>query len=336
VEKDSIKDKNISLFKITDNKTVEEKISELKDNPDIEYIQPNFLYTPQTSWEDLNDTYKDKLWGLNNTGQNFYSSYYGTPDVDMDIPEAWAINEGTNASSSIIVAVIDNGADYTHPDLIANMWDGTNCKDDSGNFLGGCVTGYDFYENDKTPLPTMGDEIPMHGTHIAGTIGAVKNNDIGIMGIAPNVKIINIRTDYSDFQIIRGINFAIQNGAKIINASWGMQWGSSLYVDPAMYNAIASFPGIFVAAAGNNNTSDPFSPAAYDLPNIISVTGVRWDNIKKSDANFGSWVDVAAPGSLIYSTQYNGTYGSGLYSMLNGTSVAASSASGFGGFNNGI
>jgi len=162
-KKGDIITENISLFKISDGMTVEEKVAELRNDPNIELVQPNYTYFPQDNWDEYNDTNKGLLYALRNTGQYLYPpSYYGTVDADLDVPEAWEINEGTNAT--ITVAVIDNGADYTHPDLVENMWDGTDCKDDGGNYLGGCMTGFDFYDDDKLPLPTMSDPIPAHGT----------------------------------------------------------------------------------------------------------------------------------------------------------------------------
>ncbi|MDP4011793.1 MAG: S8 family serine peptidase [Candidatus Roizmanbacteria bacterium] len=274
---------NTSVLKITDDSTVEKKVAELEKDPNVEYAQPNFQYYPT----DINtdDTDRDLLWGLDNVD-----------DKDIDAPEAWDINEGTN--SSVIVAVIDTGIAYNHPDLTANMWDGTNCKDENGNPLGGCNYGYDYEDDDKTPLPTNNS----HGTHIAGTIGAVKNNGKGIIGVAPNVKIMAVKSALTTSSLVKGIDFAKQNNAKVINASWG---GSS--PDELMKEAIDSFPGLFVAAAGNHGTNNDsgahFYPSDYDSVNIISVAATDQNDNLASFSDYGSTsVDVGAPGVSIYST----------------------------------
>ena len=244
--KEDLRTANISVLKIKDGKTVEQKVAELKNDPNVEYAQPNFQYYPLAIPTNINtnDTYKTSLWGLDNTGQSV-NGVFGTSDADIDAPEAWAINEGTNAS--VIVAVIDSGVAYNHPDLLANMWDGTSCKDENGSFLGGCNHGYDYEDGDNTPLPTNNS----HGTHIAGTIAAAKNNSKGIIGVAPQAKIMAIKSSLTTSNIVKGINFAQQNGAKVINASW-----SGPNFDQALKDAIALFPGLFIAAAGNEATNN--------------------------------------------------------------------------------
>ncbi|MFA5248294.1 MAG: S8 family serine peptidase [Patescibacteria group bacterium] len=294
-KKEDFKNSNISVLKIKDGKTVEQKIAELKNNPDIEYAEPN--YKRYSEEIDTNDTNKALLWGLDNVGQTV-NSVSGTSDADIDAPEAWAINEGT--SSSIIVAIIDTGVAYNHPDLIANMWNGDDCLDENGDDLGGCNHGYDFEDDDKTPLPTTNN----HGTHVAGTIAAVKNNEEGIIGVAPNAKIMALKFGLDTASEVRAIDFAIQNNAKIINASYGGDEFSQ-----AEYDAIDRFRqagGIFVAAAGNdhtNNESVHKYPSDYVLDNIISVAATDQNDNLASFSNYGiSSVDVGAPGVNIYST----------------------------------
>lgn len=292
-KEEDLEEDNIFILKINDAKTVKEKIAELEQDSNVEYAQPNFQY--HHSSIDSNDTYKSNLWGLDNTGQ-IINGIAGTSDADIDAPEAWTINEGTNAD--MIVAVIDDGVAYNHPDLIDNMWDGTSCKDENGIYLGNCNHGYDFEDLDKTPLPTSG----AHGTHIAGTIAAAKNNSTGIMGAAPQAKIMAIKIALTTADAIKGINFAKQNGAKIINASWT---GTSY--DSALRNAISTFPGLFVAAAGNeakNNDGGTHSyPSDFDLDNIISVTATTPSDGLAYFSNYGATsVDIGAPGINIYST----------------------------------
>lgn len=290
---DELRESNIALFTITDASSVEEKIDELEAHPSVESVQPNFIYTPTEIT--TNDSSRELLWGLDNTGQNV-NGIFGTQDTDVDAPEAWAINEGTNAS--VIVAVIDTGVAYNHPDLQANMWDGSNCKNENGQTIpGGCNHGYDYEENDVTPLPSYSS----HGTHIAGTIAAVKNNTKGITGIAPSAKIMALKTSLTTGEIVKSIQFATHNDAQIINASWV---GS--FEDPLLKSAIAEFPGLFVAAAGNTATDNEAShiyPSDFDLPNIISVAATDQIDDLAYFSNYGATsVDVGAPGVNILST----------------------------------
>jgi len=305
-KKEDLIKNNISVLKIKDTKTVEQKITELKNDPNVEYVEPNYKRYPTVINTD--DTNRGLLWGLDNTGQTVGGTYTtnnpGSTDKDIDAPEAWLINEGTNASTTI-VAVIDTGVAYNHPDLAANMWDGISCKDENGAVLGGCNHGYDYEDNDKIPLPTSDS----HGTHVAGTIVAVKNNNKGIIGVAPQAKIMAIKSSLTISEIVKGINFAIQNGAKVINASYGGNTFSQFE-----YDAINSFKtagGIFVAAAGNestNNESTHLYPSDYNLDNIISVAATDQNDSLANFSNYGATsVDVGAPGVNIYSTVDNTT-----------------------------
>jgi subtilisin family serine protease len=299
-EKENLRNLNVSLLTIADGKSVEEKIIELQNDPRVEYAEPNYKRIPTEIA--TNDTFKHYLWGLDNTGQ-VVSGVAGIADADMDAPEAWAINEGTN--SSVTVAVIDTGVAYNHPDLIGNMWNGLSCKDESGMALGNCNYGYDFADNDKTPLPTN----HWHGTHVAGTIAATKNNNKGVVGVAANSKIMALKFGFDTASEVRAIDFAIQNGAKVINASYGGGGFSQ-----TEYNAIERFKnygGIFVAAAGNggvdgvgdNNETAHFYPSDYTLDNIISVAATNQIDGLASFSNYGTTsVDVGAPGTNIYST----------------------------------
>jgi len=314
-ERDDFQKGNISVLKISDGKTIEQKISELKNNPAVEYVQPNFQYYHASINTD--DTYKAELWGLDNTGQTV-DSVAGVSDADIDAPEAWAISEATT-TAAVIVAVIDSGASYNHPDLTANMWDGASCvgNDKNGGAIGGaCQHGFDYEDNDKIPLPTNDS----HGTHIAGTIAAVKNNARGIIGVAANAKIMAIKSSLTTSEIIKGIDFAQQNGAAIINASWG-QYGTTnnAAYDLALYNAIKNFPGLFVAAAGNGginhndgSNSHKFYPADFTiatslgagLDNIISVAATDQSDGLASFSDYGAeTIDVGAPGKNIYSVE---------------------------------
>ena len=312
-KKEDLRKSNISVLRIKDTKTVEQKVAELKKDPNVEYAQPNFQYYPTSISTD--DTYKDNLWGLDNTGQSV-NEVSGINDADIDAPEAWAVNEGT--TGGVIVAVIDDGVAYNHPDLSANMWDGASCVDENGGALGHCNHGYDYEDDDTTPLPTSGS----HGTHIAGTIAAVKNNSKGIIGVAPNAKIMVIKSSLTTAEIVNGIGFAEYNGADIINASWGDNYtdGYDHYaLDQALYDSIAGFDGLFIAAAGNDavnhdsgDLNDMMYPAGFSvgssvgpgLDNIVVVAATDQDDNLASFSDYGvDSVDVGAPGVNIYSTE---------------------------------
>lgn len=295
--KDAVALDNITVLSIQDDMTVDEKIADLENDANVEFAEPNFKR--YSTLINSNDTHKALLWGLDNTGQKIKVTT-GSTDADIDAPEAWAISGGATATSPVIVAVIDTGVGYNHPDLLSNMWNGANCKNENGAVLGNCNYGYDFADNDKNPLPAD----TAHGTHIAGTIAGSKDNSMGIIGVAPNAQIMAIRFDLTIFTEIKAIDFAIQNGAKIINASYS---GSGF--SQAEYSAISRFKdagGIFVAAAGNesaNNESNHRYPSDYDLDNIISVAATTQTDALASFSNYGlTSVDVGAPGVNIYST----------------------------------
>lgn len=305
---------------------VEEAIDTLRSNSDVLYAQPNFrVYVSLTP----DDALYSEQFALHNIGQTG-----GTDDSDIDAPEAWDITTG---SSTVIVAVIDTGVDYTHPDLAANMWTntgeiaGNNVDDDNNGFIDD-IYGWDFANNDNDPFDDYG-----HGTHVAGTIGAVTDNGIGIAGIAWNVKIMAVKfLDASGGGTLDGaiqaINYASQNGASISNNSWG---GGGYYA--ALHDAIeaaAARDHLFIAAAGNDGMDNDFSPAypaSYDLDNVISVAATDHDDQLAWFSNYGETsVDLAAPGVDILSTlPTSGPLSSPTgYGTLSGTSMATPHVSG--------
>ena len=203
----------LSLVELPPNITAGEALSVLNNTPGILYAEPNYKLKALSI---PNDTRFSELWGMHNTGQSG-----GTPGADIDAPEAWDIATG---SSDIIVAVIDTGVDYTHPDLAANMWvnqaelNGTAGVDDDGNGYVDDIYGYDFYNNDGDPKDDH-----YHGTHVAGTIGAVGNNGLGVAGVCWNVKIMALKflnsggSGYTD-GAIECIQYAILMGASRLGA----------------------------------------------------------------------------------------------------------------------
>ena len=280
----------------------------------IEYIEPNYIaYTAETF---PNDPSFDQLWGLNNTGQTG-----GTPDADIDAPEAWDIQTGNN----VVVAVIDTGVDYNHPDLNDNMWTNPgeipgNGMDDDGNGFVDDYYGYDFINEDSDPFDDY-----FHGTHVAGTIAAEGNNDTGVTGVNWNAQIMALKFLDSGgfgnyFDAIEAIEYATLMGVPITNNSWrGYDFAE------ALYDAIAAAGNagqLFVAAAGNESNDNDSSfrayPASFDLDNIISVAATDEFDQLAWFSNFGATsVDLGAPGVNTLST-----FPGGGYEYLNGTSMA--------------
>ncbi len=220
--------------------------------------------------------------------------------------------------------MIDTGIDYTHPDLAANIWTNTaeiqgNGKDDDGNGFVDDVHGYDFANNDGDPMDDNG-----HGTHVAGTIGAVGNNGIGVAGIDWNVKLMALKfLDATGSGLIsnaiRALDYAVMMGAQVSNNSYGGGGYDPAFAD-AIHNA-QSNGHILVAAAGNdglNNDTTPSYPSNYNFDNVVSVAATDHNDQLASFSNYGaSTVDLAAPGVDILST-----YKGGGYAYMSGTSMA--------------
>ncbi|MFM6602958.1 MAG: S8 family serine peptidase, partial [Microcystis panniformis] len=246
----------------------------------------------------------------------------GTPDADIDAPEAWDIQTG---NPNLVIGVIDTGVDYNHPDLASNIWtnpgeiagDGI---DNDGNGYIDDIHGWDFAYNDNDPSDVHG-----HGTHISGTIAGKGNNGVGVTGVAWNAKImplkfLNDQGSGSTSNAILAINYATAKGVKLTNNSWGGGVYSQALYDAI--NAAGQAGALFIAAAGNdakNTDTSPSYPASYDLPNIISVASTTRTDALSSFSNYGlTSVDLGAPGSDIYSLAPGGGY-----ATLSGTSMAS-------------
>ncbi len=291
-------------------------LNALKNNPAIEAVSLNYrnelAATP-------NDTYFTSLWGMHNTGQTG-----GTADADIDAPEAWNINTG---SSSNIVAVIDTGLDYLHPDLAANVWRnateyaGTAGVDDDGNgyiddIYGIDPAGWDGATPDTDPMDGYG-----HGTHCSGTIGGVGNNSLGVAGVNWTVKIMGLKffddlggNGYNSFAI-ECINYLLEqkvnHGQNVvaINASWGSSYNDSTLKDAI--DAAGAQGIVFCASAGNGGSDDlgddndttPQYPSSYTSANIIAVAATNHNDALASFSNYGlTSVDLSGPGVSVLST----------------------------------
>ena len=303
-------------------------ISRYQRNPNVIYAEPNFIrkfpsLTAHSPGTDVvpGDHYFGEQWALHNTGQEFYCIFPGfcfyvaKEDADIDAPEAWATTTG--ALTAIKVAIIDSGVDYTHPDLAANY-----------------AGGADFTTGDNDPMDDHG-----HGTHVAGTIAAAMNNltgdpaaEEGVAGVAPNALILAYKACFadgtcSDFAIEQGIARAIVDGAKVINMSLGAPESSQSLFDAVQDAWNAGI--VVVAAAGNDGTTNLFYPAA--LANVIAVGAFDEDHRRAPFSNYGNWVDISAPGNVIFSTYpMIGCVGEvappgelGCYTWNSGTSMAS-------------
>jgi subtilisin family serine protease len=329
---------NTHHVKLRKGLSIQEAITLYKADPSVKYAEPNYLLTIQTI---PNDFYFNYLWGLSNTGQTG-----GTPHADINASQAWDI---TNGSNSVVIAVIDTGVDYNHPDLSENMWVnlaeyyGAPGVDDDGNGYLDDIYGINTYDHSSDPMDDHG-----HGTHVAGIIGAMGNNSMGVTGVNWNLKIIPCKFlgsegyGYTDGAIgcLEYIRALKERGINIIATN--NSWGGGGY-SQALYDAIDAQGKddiLFVAAAGNDNSDNDnydFYPASYFLPNLLSVAATDHNDLKAWFSNYGRrTVHVGAPGVDIVSLRANGTdmYGDGNhfippgnlstgYYKASGTSMAA-------------
>lgn len=262
-----------------------EKVNEilefLKNNPYVDYAEKVPIHRKTIVPNDL---------GANNTGSSGQWFLH-----KIRAQQAWDLALG---NSAIKVAVVDDAVQTTHPDL-------TNV----------CIAGRDVADNDNDPNPP--DATFDHGTHVAGIVGAQTNNGIGISSIGFGISIIPIKSTNSvDFITdgYEGVTWAINNGADVINMSWGGSEGSQ--TGQNIMNAGNAANVVLVAAAGNDDVNSTFFPAGFNF--VISVASTSSSDAKSSFSNFGSWVDISAPGSAIRST----VPGNG-YSLKSGTSMAS-------------
>jgi hypothetical protein len=313
----------IHRVKLREGQSVEDAISLYAKNPNVAYAEPNYLI----EFDALpNDPQFGELWNLHNVGQKG-----GLPDADIDAPEAWDITAG---SPDVVVAVIDTGIDYTHEDLAQNIWvneaeyRGLPQVDDDGNGYVDDIYGIDTFDDDSDPMDGH-----FHGTHVAGTIGAVGENGTGVTGVNWAVTLLACKFmgggayGYTSgaIECLEYVRSLRDTGVNIIatNNSWGHYWFSQALRDTI--NAQRDI--LFLAGAGNddsNNDRTPFYPAGYVLPNVVSVAASDGHDIRADFSNFGRRsVHLGAPGVNILSTwPDNG------YRILSGTSMAAPHAAG--------
>lgn len=277
-------EEELGIHKIRSKRKMRKMLNAYRDLPEVEFAEPNYLFSASVTPNDP-----------------FFASYqYGPQRIQA--PSAWDV---TQSNPAVKIAIVDTGVQPDHPDLRGKL-----------------LQGYDFVDNDNTPSDGNG-----HGTHVAGIAAAVTNNGIGIAGMAPLASILPVRVlDNSGSgdlaNVARGIVYAAQQGAQVINLSLGAPVSSSTLESAIQY--AWSRGAVIVAAAGNEGTSRLNYPAAY--ANVIAVASTNERDQKSGFSNYGQWVEVAAPGENILST-----YPGGYYAYLSGTSMAAPHVAGLAG-----
>jgi subtilisin family serine protease len=326
----------------TTEKSMALALESLRNNPSVEYAEPNYIYTaintisPVESLLAQTQVPRDDkfglLWGLSNGGRNEpdrngnVSTEAGVAGVDVNALKAWEITKG---SRDVVIAVIDTGIDYNHPDLKANLWTnageiaGNGIDDDKNGYIDD-VYGWNAFADNGNPMDGNG-----HGTHCAGTIGAPHDNG-GVAGVMGEVKMMAVKflSDSGSGTLadaIEAIDYATKMNVDIMSNSWG---GGGF--TQALFDSIkaASDRGIlFVAAAGNstsNNDTRPNYPSNYETENMVAVAANTHQDQLASFSSFGKrTVHVAAPGRNVLSTTPNNTY-----SVYSGTSMATPHVSG--------
>ncbi|MBQ7568812.1 S8 family serine peptidase [bacterium] len=317
-------------LKLPAGMTTAQAMAAMEKDGTIEYAVPNHVYQME-DFQQVGDTMtaeqlknaqkmpndlSDKMWDMHNVGQNG-----GTVDADIDAPEAWAKTTGLPNGQGPVIAMIDSGVDFNHPELRNNILVNQgeipdNGIDDDGDGVVDNYWGYNAYSQNGDVMDHSG-----HGTHVAGTIAAEGNNGSGVVGInwtasLMPIRIFNDNGSTNAAAIIRGINYATSHGARITTNSWG---GGG--ANEAIKEAFEKSHCLHMMSAGNtgtNNDVHPHYPSDYDLPNNLAVAATdRNDQL----ANFSCYgqknVDIAAPGKDILSTVPGGKY-----AVYSGTSMA--------------
>ncbi len=326
------------LVKLAGDEQTAEFLNSSEQNGAIAYAEPNYIMhingSPDADAEEVlpNDPELAKLWGLKNTGQKDPSGAVGVAGADIGAAKAWAITKG---NKDIMVAVIDTGVDYTHPDLKDNIFhnpgesgDGkeTNGIDDDGNGFVDDHTGWNFAGvSNNNPMDDNS-----HGTHVSGTIGARGDDGFGVVGVNWNASIMPVKflTGSGSGTLadaVKSIQYSTLMNAKIMNNSWG---GGGF--TQSMFDAIVEAKNkdlLFIAAAGNDSTnadSNPHYPAGYQVDNVMAIAATTNKDTLATFSTYGKrTVHIAAPGHNVYSTVPKGKYAS-----YSGTSMASPHAAG--------
>ena len=312
-------DSGMVLAELKGNGKLDNVIQKIESEKGVEFVQEDYSLHSIDTIDTMipSDSYFAYQWGLHNYGQ--YLGEKGVEGVDINILPAWELTEG---SPDVIIGVLDTGIDITHEDLVNSIY--TNSKeiagngiDDDGNGYIDDVNGWDFCYNDNSVFDNPIEDL--HGTFVSGIIAAEKNT-LGICGTAPNVKILPIKFIPGDngktSDAIKAIDYASKMGVDIINCSWG---GPDY--NKALKKAMKHSGILFVCSSGNegyNVDTQKMYPACFNINNIITVGAIDNKGDWAPFSNYGTDVDVAAPGVNIMSTlPFNS------YSIGSGTSFAA-------------
>lgn len=322
-----VTDPSLALVKMKNESLARSAMKVLEGEPTVILSEPNYIYHALRVRDGAqsvpNDPEFQKQWGMSNVGQADSEGQAGNIGSDIGIASLW--EKGITGKKNTVVAIIDTGIQWDHPDLAANLYtnpgeiDG-NGIDDDGNGLVDDVHGWNFADNKNTSSDDNG-----HGTHCAGVIGAAGNNGVGVAGVNWNVSLMPVKfLDANGGGTLEAatnaINYARMMKVKVMSNSWGGGGFSDV-----MYQAIQQVQEqgiLFVAAAGNdgvsNDAENPTYPSSYELPNVVSVAAIDNRDSLAIFSNYGSkHVHVAAPGVNVYSTYMGSTYKS-----LSGTSMA--------------
>lgn len=323
------------ILKFQNPINIETEKTRYKNLDVLDYLEPNYIAYGGGECEEENlsnfpnDSSFGKQWGLYNLGtQSGIGSI--TEDADVDMELAWDIQTG---DPNMIIAVSDTGLKMNHPDIASRIWVKSteiqnNGFDDDNNGLIDDSNGWDWVNNDNNPTDDFG-----HGSNVTGIIGCVANNNLLFTGVNWNSKIMPLKVLNSSNTgtyeaMANSIFYAVDNGAKIISMSIGGSSESSLLYDALNYANLNNV--LFLACMMNFNNETPYFPAAYSavLPNVIAV-GATNPNDKRSapffwsstsGSNYGSHINVVAPGNYTYGLNYQSNTGSNSY--WGGTSQA--------------
>ena len=347
----------IEVVRVPGGRSVAAAMRRYESDPRVAAVEPNLRRFPSLVPD---DPMFGQQWGMRNTGQNHAASFggrhRGRRDADVDAHQAWDLTTG---DPGVVVAVIDDGVDLDHPDLAPAIWTNAgetpaNGLDDDGNGFVDDAHGWDFEGRDPNPSPPRRDS---HGTHVAGVIAA-QHDAYGIGGLCPDCRLMPLRFGFTIGQEVRAIEYAVDNGADVINMSFGgYVWSAA---ERRAIDAAGDAGVLVVAAAGNqsldndlsifqtNGEVSPSFPASYELPEIVSVAASTDRDVYGYSSfcdrrglpvwvcAFTNWgrtsVDVAAPGVDVASTVVEGTGGGGAdHEVWDGTSMAAPHVSGIAG-----
>ncbi|MDD5087420.1 MAG: S8 family serine peptidase, partial [bacterium] len=309
----------ISVIEVCDSQDVAAVVSMLHDDPRVEYAEPRMLrYIDGGSAGGARDR-DGPLDAVPN--DPFYGQQWGLAAIEAEA--AWDITRG---APSAVIAVLDLGVDFTHPELTHCRWEnaaeiaGATGVDDDGNGHVDDLYGWDFMDDDGEPWGELLDGDEMHGTHVSGLAAAARNNGIGIAGLAPDCKIMGVRVGaHGEIPYgYEGIYYACRTGVRIMNCSWGGSHESAYERDVIRY--VTEQGCVVVASAGNSASSAEHYPAGIE--GVLSVAASQIGDFAASFTQYGPWVKICAPGVAMLST-INTAGGGHSYGTWQGTSMSA-------------